>query len=359
MKILVSITVLFSSAVMAQTKPQLIPVASSSTQVWNGVTTTSEGRIFVCFPRLEGEKGLSIGEVLKNGSIIPYPSKSWNNWVKGEITTNKFIRTNSLRIGPDGNLWVMDTGAPKLREQALPGGAKIVVISVKSNQVIRTIPLAGVMKPNSFMDDLRVYGSHIYITDAGEPGLVILDKQTGKGRRVLEKHWSTTDNKALLAEGKVIHLQNGQELRVNADQLEISPDGKYFYFQPVSGPLARVEMAYLNDAKLSAVQLAAHVTKYYDSPTTGGTAMDADGNIYLSDVDHLRIIKIKPDGTSELIVEDKRLLWADALWIDDKGFLWIPAGQVNRLAAFKNGRSEVKFPVYVYKLRVHARAFKS
>jgi len=359
MKILVFITALFSSAVMAQTKPQLIPVASSSTQVWNGVTTTSDGRIFVCFPRLEGEKGISIGEVLKSGSIIPYPSKSWNNWAKGEVTTNKFIRTNSLRIGPDGNLWVMDTGAPKLGEQALPGGAKIVVISVKSNQVIRTIPLDGVMKPNSFMDDLRVYGSHIYITDAGEPGLVILDKQTGKGRRVLENHWSTTDSKALVAEGKVIHLQNGQELRVNADQLEISPDGKYFYFQPVSGSLARVETAYLNDAKLSAAQLAAHVTKYYNSPTTGGTAMDANGNIYLSDVDHLRIIKIKPDGKSELIIEDKRLLWADALWIDDKGFLWIPAGQVNRLAAFQNGKSQVKFPVYVYKLRVHARPFKS
>ncbi|NHA04242.1 hypothetical protein G7092_10570 [Mucilaginibacter sp. HC2] len=359
MRVLIFITVLFSSAVMAQTKSQLIPVASSSKQVWNGVTTTSDGRIFVCFPRLEGEKGMSIGEVIKNGSIIPYPSKNWNSWVKGEVTTHKFIRTNSLRIGPDGDLWVMDTGAPKLGEQALPGGAKIVVISVKNNQVIRTIPLDGVMKPNSFMDDLRVYGSHIYITDAGEPGLVILDKQTGKGRRVMENHWSTTDSKALLAEGKVIRLKNGRELRVNADQLEISPDGKYFYFQPVSGPLARVEMAYLNDTKLSEAQLASHVTKYYNSPTTGGTAMDTDGNIYLSDVDHLRIIKIKPNGTSEAIMQDKRLLWADALWIDDKGFLWIPAGQINRLAAFQNGKSQVKFPVCIYKVQIHARAFKS
>ncbi|MDN5284510.1 MAG: major royal jelly protein [Mucilaginibacter sp.] len=359
MKALIWITALFNTAVMAQTKPQLIPVAKSSTQVWNGVTTTEDGRVFVGFPRLEGEKGISIGEVLKDGSIVPYPSKTWNSWASGEATTQKFIRINSLRIGPDGNLWVMDTGAPKLGEQTLKDGSKLVVIDVKQNKVIRIIPLDGVMKPNSFMDDLRIYGSTIYITDAGEPALVIMDKITGKGRRVLENHWSTTDSKPLLAEGKVIHLNDGKELRVNADQMEISPDGKWFYFQPVSGPLARTATVYLNDAKLNDKQLAGHITKWFTSPTTGGTAIDAAGNIYLSDVDHCRILKINPAGKSEVVLEDKRLIWADALWIDQKGFLWIPAGQINRLAAFQNGKSTVKFPVYVYKLQVHAKPFKS
>lgn len=359
MKALLWITTLFSSVVMAQTKPQLIPVAQSIIQVWNGVTTTNNGRVFVCFPRLEGEKGISIGEVLKNGSVVPYPSKSWNSWAKGEATTRKFIRTNSLRIGPDGNLWVMDTGAPKLGEQALKGGSKLVVIDVKHNQVIRTIPLEAVMKPNSFMDDLRINGSTIYMTDAGEPALVVMDKATGKGRRVLENHWSTTDSKPLLAEGKVIRLNDGKELRVNADQLEVSPDEKYFYFQPVSGPLNRIETAYLKDVSLSTKQLESHIIKWFASPTTGGTAIDAAGNIYLSDVDHGRILKINPAGKSEVVLEDKRLLWADALWIDQQGFLWIPAGQINRLAAFQNGKSAVKFPVYVYKLQVHARPFKS
>jgi hypothetical protein len=41
--------------------------AATSDIVWNGVTTSSDGRIFVNLPRIEGDKGMRIGEVLKNG----------------------------------------------------------------------------------------------------------------------------------------------------------------------------------------------------------------------------------------------------------------------------------------------------
>jgi sugar lactone lactonase YvrE len=340
-------------------KAQLQTVAVSNA-VWNGVTTSSDGRIFVNFPRIEGDDGMRIGEVLKNGKIIPYPNEKYNDWKAGADVNGKFVRTNSLRIGPDGLLWIVDTGTPAMGRNLLAGNAsKLVSINLKTNKISQIIPLDKVSKASTFIDDLRIYGNTIYLTDAGEPALIILDKTTGKGRRILENHPSTTDNVPIKAEGQVMKDTQGHEVRIHADQLEISPDGKWLYFQPASGPLWKVETRYLNNPEISEKELESKVSLFYKTPSTGGTAIDADGNIYLSDINLKQIIKITPEGKESLVVKDERLLWADALWIGNDGYLWIPAGQLNRLAAFQNGVSTVKFPVVIYKLKIGAKPIRN
>jgi len=147
----------------------------------------------------------------------------------------------------------------------------------------------------------------------------------------------------------------GKDVHIHADQLEISPDGKWFYFQPASGPLWKVETQYLNDENLTDKELSSKVSLFYNTPSTGGTAIDSKGNIYVSDINKKQIIKLSPGGKESLVIKDERLLWADALWIDDDGYLWIPTGQLNRLAAFQNGISKVEFPVVIYKLKIGAK----
>ena len=337
-----------------------LELVAESTRVWNGVTTSIDGRVFVNFPKLEGGTGMSIGEVLTDGNIIPYPNEQWNNWRPGDDVSRKFIRTNSLRIGPDGILWVVDTGTPSIREKPLSGKAqKLVAIDVEANEVVQIIPLAHLTKPSSFIDDLRILGNTIYLTDAGEPALILLDKTNGKGKRVLQNHISTTAIKPIKAEGKVVRDENGDYLRINADQLEISPDGKWLYFQAASGPMWKVETRYLNDNQMTKKELEKEVEIFYQTSSTGGTAIDAQGNIYLSDVNKNRILKISSERKKSLLIKDKRLLWADALWIDDNGFLWIPTGQLNRLAVFQNGKSKVDYPVQIYKLNINAEPLKN
>jgi hypothetical protein len=56
-----------------------------------GVTVTETGRIFVNFPRWTEDSPISVAEVMKDGSIRPYPDAQWNAWrnVKSdEITPN-------------------------------------------------------------------------------------------------------------------------------------------------------------------------------------------------------------------------------------------------------------------------------
>ncbi|GAB2558341.1 L-dopachrome tautomerase-related protein [Spirosoma aerophilum] len=327
--------------------------------VWNGVTTTDDGRIFVCFPHLEGDGGIRIGELKTGNTLSPYPTASWNNWQAGQEAATAFVRTNSLRIGPDANLWIVDTGTPYMGAAVIENGPKVVVIDPITDQVVRIISLDGVVRTHSLVSQLRITSSHLYLTDAGEPALIILNRRTGQGRRILEGDDSVTDLRPIVAEGTIMSYQHGGGVRIHASQLEVSPDGKYLYFQPASGLMSRLETMYVNDETLSSVEIAGHIQLFVDTPGTGGTTIDADGMIYLSDVNESRLLKITPDGKRTTLLTDDRLTWVDALWLDDAGFLWLPAAQLNRLAMFQQGTSTVDYPVHLFKLQIGSKPVRN
>lgn len=70
-------------------------------------------------------------------------------------------------------------------------------------------------------------------------------------------------------------------------------------------------------------------------------------------------MKIKPDGQATTLVQDERLIWGDALWIDSKGNLWIPAAQLNRTPDFQRGISTVELPVHIYKLALGLKPLRN
>jgi Major royal jelly protein len=212
-----------------------------------------------------------------------------------------------------------------------------------------------VTRATSYIYDIRFHGPQAYTTDAGIPGLIVLDLASGNARRVLDHHHSITDELPMLASGQVMRTADGQEVRVNADQLEVSPDGTYLYFQPCSEPLYRIETRFLDDPSIPPAELACHVERWVDTPTTGGTAIDAQGIIYVSNVNKRSIQKIIPAGEVTTLIQDSRLDWADAMWIDPQGYLWIPAAQLDQIAPFQGGASRVNFPVHIYKLQIGAQ----
>ena len=324
----------------------------------NGVTTTNDGRIFANFPRLDGQPGMSIGE-WDGGQWQAFPNAEKNdNDAARNDPANHFVRTNALRIGSDGALWVVDTGTEKDGAAPLEGGAKIVRIDVKNNDS-RIYLLDAAVTDKSFIDDIRFNGDYAYITDAGEnSALIVLNLKTGAARRVLENHPSLLADHQMTGEGKPVFNNKGAPLFINADQLEVSPDGKYFYYQPCNGPMSRIETRYLIDASLSDEELASHIELWFDTPSTGGTAMDRDGNLYVTDVDNNSVLRITPDKEVTTIMQDKNLVWPDALWIDNENYLWIPAAQMNRDAAYNNGKSRQTQPFHIYKMKIDAEPLR-
>ena len=337
---------------------QKLELVATSDTIWNGVAVSDDDRVFVLFPHNEGYPGTRIGE-LKNGKVTPYPTRAWNAWTKeGDPAKMAFVRTNSLRFGPDGLLWVVDTGTPKSDAPPIENGPKLLAFDIAKNQLVKSIPLDKYVKRKSFVDDLRFHGDMIYVTDAGAPGLILLNQKTGVGRRVLDGDTSTTARRPMLGEGKKMVKPDGSDVKLHADQMEVLPDGKYYYFQTAAGPMYRVETQYLDDPKISSAELAKKVTYFFNSPTCGGTAIDAAGNLYVADANEKRILKVTPAGQSSVLVQDPRLIWADAMWIDHAGSLWIPVPQMNRTAGFQKGVETVAFPVKLFKMPIAARPFR-
>ena len=319
--------------------------------VANGYASTRSGRVFLPLSRIDGSAGPQVVE-WKKGKPIPFPDETWNGWKPGDDPAKAFVRANALRTGPRDALWIVDVGAPGLSKTPLPGGPKLVKIDLATDTIARVYPLDAATNPKSFIDDVRFHGGSAYVTDAGSPGVIVLDLATGATRRVLDGDPSMTAQRPITADTRVLRGPDGKPVKIHADQLEVSPDGKFFYYQPASGPMSRIATRYLDDPALPNAQLAKHITTFAKTPSTGGTAIDANGTIYCSDVDKHRVLAIDPDGNTRVLIEDARLLWVDAMWIDASGYLYMPAAQLDRMAPFNGGVSKVQWPVSVYRKRI-------
>jgi sugar lactone lactonase YvrE len=347
------LTLVAANAIGGSDPARAGPLATflTSGTVANGIAITPAGRIFLPFSRIDGSKGPQVVE-WKNGVPVPFPDLAWNARTPGTDPAQAFVRVNAIRIGPDGALWIVDVGAPGLGNPKLPHGPKVVRIDLASNKITRVYDLDSVTSASSFIDDIRFHGALAYVTDAGWAGVIVLDLASGATRRVLDGDPSVTAQRPLSADDHVVRGPDGKPVKINADQLEVSPDGKFFYYQPATGPMSRIATRYLDDPKLPNAQLAKHVTTFAKTPATGGTAIDANGNIYCSDLGRHRILKIAPDGTILTLVEDPRLLWVDAMWIDTAGDLYMPAAQLDRMAPFNGGVSKVAYPISIYKMKI-------
>jgi hypothetical protein len=63
---------------------RLQAVGQSDRTIWNGVTVSADGRIFVNFPALSPRPHESVGEVGQDGKSHPYPAGEWNSWEPGK-----------------------------------------------------------------------------------------------------------------------------------------------------------------------------------------------------------------------------------------------------------------------------------
>lgn len=344
-----------SAQAPAQAADALQVVAQSERMIWNAVALGDHGALYVAGPRWTGSQGPQLGRLDARGVPQPYPDAAWNGWKPGQDAAEAFVNLNAIHRYGD-TLWVVDTGSPDFGGTPLPGGAKLLAIDLKSGKVSRRYAFAApVIGAHSYVDDLRIHGHHAYLTDAGEPGLIVLDLDSGAARRVLDHHRSTTaSDTPIVVDGQTVLAPDGQPLKVNSDPLELSPDGRWLYFGPLNGPMSRIETRWLDDASLDAAALAAQVQPWFDMPPVGGTAMDRDGTLYFTDLAQNALRRRTPDGRVETVLRDARLHWVDAPVIDDHGVIWLPVPQMDRVGLFHDGQARTQWPVQLLKLPLQA-----
>ncbi|CEF42413.1 hypothetical protein ASN_3170 [Acetobacter senegalensis] len=329
--------------------------ATTKSMDWNAVALAG-GHVFVAGPRWTGFSGPAVGLLTKSKEIEPFPDAAWNGWKPGQDATHRFVSVNALHVAPDGMLWVVDTGTPSFGGSPVSAGAKLVRIDPATGHVLRIYPLGPeIAQAGSYIDDIRFNGTHAYLTDAGKAALIVLDIRTGHARRVLDNDVSTRarTDRLIVMDGHVVKTGPHQPLLVNADPLEVSPDGKWLYFGPLEGPWSRVPTALLDDSNVSSTDLSAAVQPWSDLPPIGGSAMDTAGNLYFTNLRDNGVYRRDVSGKITRLISDLRLHWADAPCLASDGRLWLPIAQLDRLPQFHQGQARSHQPFLMVSIDPH------
>ncbi|SFT21114.1 L-dopachrome tautomerase-related protein [Methylobacterium sp. yr668] len=344
-----------------------LAIAADAPSTPTGLAIARGGRIFVMMPRFTGAEPITLGEVLPDGSVKPYPDAATNRPDPGAPQASLFHVPNGV-FDRDDTLWILDAGLPAGKGRPVPGGAKILAIDIGRNSVRRTIPLDAGIGPDSSLNDLRVDvrdgRALAYVTDQGQSGagaILAVDLDSGRVVRRLADHVSTRSEEGLVkfVERRPVMERKGdapeKSPKGGANGIAISPDGRRLYYAPLmSRRLYAVETAALRDPGVADAAVAAAVEDLGEKGMTGGLTTDSQDRVYLSLQEHNAVGRRLPDGTVEVLAADDRLVWADTFWITPDRWLYISAAQVNRRPEFNRGRDLQQPPYAILRMRIDA-----
>jgi len=338
-----------------KTDDRLEKVATFDHQV-TGVTVSEDGRIFVNFPRWSEDVPVSVAELMKNGSIKPYPNDEWNAWRNTKMAEispkDHFVTVQSVVADGRGSLWVVDPAAPN-SEKTVKDGPKLVQVDLKTNAVKRVYPFGpDIAGPASYLNDVRIApdGAFAYFTDSGSPGaLVVLDLNSGKAWRVLSDDPSTQfeNDVVVQIDGKPLRRPDGRQPLFNADSIALSKDGKTLYWKALTGKtMYRISTEALQ--KASEDPSAAKPEKYADTEPTDGLWIDDQNRIYLSTMQSDGVKILGSDGKLTPFLEDNRLRWPDTFARGPDGTMYVTASHIQDSPWFRQGWTDDSFTLFKF-----------
>lgn len=324
-------------------------------------------RLFLTFPKHDGDHtGPTFGE-WKNGRLIPFPSQAYAASDSGP-PSHRLISPHGLTTDSNGMLWLIDDGKVK-GHPIPPSGAKVVGINPADGSIIASVPLQAALLPGSHMNDLRVDLTHgakgtAYITDSsfdGHPALVVVDLATGKQRRVLEGTPSVlpVPGYQTVLDGRVLTYDPPHKAAFpasGADGITLSADSQRVYYAPLaSRRLYSLPTHALADFSLSSEDLARLVRDEGEKGAADGLATDPWGRIYTTAADHDAVFRRNTDGSFDLIAADPRFVWPDGIFADHD-YVYVVLGQWTRLPQFHNGQDMRKPPYLIARMKIQPPA---
>lgn len=300
-----------------------------------GVAVSANGRIFISLPRISVDVPVSLAELV-DGKLVTYPNDAWNAYrnAKGQDNdpARQFVTAQAIVFDHQDNLWVVDPATPH-RSGPLKGGAKLIRINIKTNQVEKvmyfddqSVPEGASLNDVRFSPDDRF----AYLSDVANPGhagaIVIMDLHTGKAWRALDGDPSTqtAPDLYLMGDGKKLLTPKGEGLQLHIDGIELSPDGKTFYWQALTGDTVySAPTAELNDPQRAQHVKATAVAKTHPAD---GLWIDAAGRFFVSNPSEDSVeIADHVGAPLRTLFKDKRMRWPDSFAQGPDGALYISA----------------------------------
>lgn len=283
------------------------PVVSFRGIQVTGITICEKGRMFVNFPRWREGVPFSVAEVAGDGTYRPYPDAHTNRWEIGERPEpQKFVCVQSV-VAHRGILYVLDTKCPLMKETIdVPA---IYVYDLKSDTQVRTYKLENSTKKHSYTNDLRVddKAGKIYITDSGEPGLIVVDMESGENYRVLDDHAYTTAEFGCFMPGG-----RPYEGTIHSDGIALDRRNDILYFHALTGyTLYGIPTAQLIDRRIDDQRISSMKT-----PAPDGMIIDDKGRLYMGDLEKSEVIYLTPDRREiRTLARGGNISWPDTFTI--------------------------------------------
>jgi hypothetical protein len=328
-----------------------LPHSIAATSPWfcNQVALTSGGEMFFGLPRYpDHDITPCVAKRGADGEAKPFPGNAWNDWKPGDDGQNAFVYVNSMHIFQDDTVWAVDQGGlradsypPELSEPK-PGAQKLVQMHPSTGEILQVIRFDETILPKGAkMNDLRIFGDHVYVTDSGLGALIYHNLATGE---TLRRMSGMPQMQARVPPGG----EQGNHKTPKIDMLEVSADGEWLFAAAPTGPFIKLKTADIRDAALSDDELAKRTSEYSDIARSGGSAIDTTGNLYLSELDNKRVSILAPDGKTAVLTSDDEFISPDGTFLSIDRKLYLPVTQSRRTRLFGNEKDMVQKPWKVY-----------
>ncbi|MGH8551485.1 MAG: L-dopachrome tautomerase-related protein [Methylococcales bacterium] len=324
-------------------------------QAPGNITVTVDNRIILSLHQFVQPR-FSVVELMKNGSIRPFPNASLNDRSIGKPG----VRLDSvlgIRSDSRGVVWMLDNG---MRSGIVP---KLVAWDSKLNKLDRVIELPKpVTVTGSFVNDFAIdeQRKSIYIADpanGADAALIVVDLISNRPHRILQGHPSVVPEPVYLTIDErpvVMKGQNGNLFRplIGVDPIILDSRNEWLYFGPMSGTsMYRVPAEDLAETGEDDSQLAALVQRYSDKPVSDGMTIDRAGNLYLGDLAANAIGVITPDRKYRRLAQSDDLAWVDSFSFGAGRNLYAVVNQLHRSSVLNAGVSLAKPPYLVLQLQ--------
>ena len=282
------------------------------------VAVNREGRIFFTVHPESRPQGNKLLEWVA-GAAIPYPN--------GTVQPHLFDTVLGLVVDERNWLWTIDHGNHGL------GTARLLAFDLLSGNIVHDYKFRPEAAPaGSLLQDLRVTadGSKVFIADASvwrkKPAIIVYDVATRKARRVLESHLSVSAQNYLVRNRirDMSYLAGLVNFKAGVDGIALDANNEWLYYAAINqSGLFRVRVRDLTDETIPARQLADRVERFSDKPLSDGLAAAANGDIYVTDVEHGAVIAIDQQRTLSTVIRSPRIRWADGLSFGPDGWIYL------------------------------------
>ena len=314
------------------------------------MAVSSDGRIFFTY-HAESHPDIKVLELV-NGKPVPYPNAAMQTPSNDRPSYGAVF---NIRIDSRNRLWSIDHG------QHGVFGARLVAVDLATNKPIRQIWLSReVAGIGSYVQDMQVdtAGRMIYLADigvfSGHPGLIIVDSETGKARRVLDRHPAITAGPyAIKAQGRLMQpLGNSLYwFHPSFDPIALDRKNEWLYIGPMAGDmLSRIRVADLLDEKLTAAQLGAKVEAYAKRPQADGLTIDNEDNIYLTGVEDGIIWKLDANRKLTAFAGNPKMRWPDGLSFGPNNMLYVADSDIPDVMMQSKTHIAGAAPFYIFRV---------